>query len=255
VLFLYCHVYIAFKLSIVHWLPIVKPDSSEDHPVRRLKKWTEAYDSGRLAFLEGIKPAAQNRGIISYIGNAGDVFVRDVVISDKDAKWLEFENTKAYTIVAAYRSGSETDTHPFLSILHLGGLEDYENIDQEKYSRVRRDSIEILNGDRRARAACESARRHPISRKTRAYDSDGSWPLHPPLKWDRLAPIKEEEWTYDIWAMPEKSKGEIDVYTATGEDIRQYLEKGGSEHIKLIRPYTAAKAQAVRAVRLQALPR
>ena len=96
---------------------------------------------------------------------------------------------------------------------------------------------------------------HPFSKKTKAYDLDGHWPLAGSSKWDHLTAIEGE--AYDIWAIPGSSPGEIDVYTATGGEIRRYTEKGGDEHVKLTRQNPVAggyKVGAVRAARPKTLP-
>ena len=66
---------------------------------------------------------------------------------------------------------------------------------------------------------------------------------------DHLTPIEKDGEAYDIWAIPGSSPGEIDVYTATGGDVRRYTEKGGDEHIKLTRRNPVADGYKVGAVR------
>ena len=112
-------------------------------------------------FFERIKPVARSRGIISFIGNTKDVWVRDVVISANDLRATKLK-AHAHAIAAAYRSGTETSPHPYLSILHLGGGEQKERLE----------GVEKKVG--------------VFSVKEKAYDHDGYWPLSESSKWDLL---------------------------------------------------------------------
>ena len=108
VLSLVCQLYANFKLSVVSWLPIVMPNPKipGDNPKRQLMDFRDFYDKDMLPFLERIKPAARNRGIICHIG-LGGIYVRDVVITNKKNSWTKLGDTNAYAIAAAYRPGRE----------------------------------------------------------------------------------------------------------------------------------------------------
>ena len=252
-----CQTYASFKIGLAYWLPVV-----DSKVLAQLMDVKDSYDSGMLSFLNTIKPAARNRGIICHAGTAG-VYVRDKVISP-DPKWTQLKGN-AYAAVGVYRRarpGKEASPYPPLSIFHLGGNETFDTADRASFNGWRHQTVANLEtkDDKQGRSSVRSAIRkvklHPFSKKSRAYDHDGHWPLGPiePGEWDKLDDIKE---VYDIWAIRGEAEGEIDVYTSTGSTINLYTEKGGVTHIKLKRENPTAasyKAGAVRAVKPKALP-
>ncbi len=202
--------------------------------------WRDKYDPIMLEFLERIKPAARNRGIICHIGNGKGVFFRDVVISDKKAEWSVPDYTSAHAIAAAYRPGWEMSPQPFLSILHLGGTETFDfdsravfilsNLDSfstEAWKTRTVGQVEQYDqaGYTGVRSHILNMKLHPFSKKTKAYDLRGSWPLAKPFKWVQLGARGEADGigeAYDIWAIPGSKEHEIDVYTAAGDAVRSY---------------------------------
>jgi hypothetical protein len=251
-----CQVYASYKLSIVSWLPLVERRGIED-----LMDWRDSYDNVVLNFLEDIKPAVRNRGIICHAGRGG-IYAREIVISNKKADWTKFEGY-AYSIAASYRTrriGQSASPNPPLSFLHLGGKETLDadgaarsTFDDWKWSPV--SEVEKLDKSRpELRREILKAKLNLFSKKSAAYDLDGHWPVAPE-DWSHLAPL-EVDGVYDIWAIPGNEPGEISVYTATGDSVRLYTENGDDEHIKLIRTNptrTSYKAGAVRAVRPKSL--
>jgi hypothetical protein len=252
VLYLVCQLYANFKLSVVYWLPIVvsNPELPRDNPKRQLMDFRDFYDKEMRQFLEQIKPAARNRGIICHMG-LGGTYVRDVVITNKKNSWTKLGDTNAYAIAAAYRPGQGSSPNPSLSILHLGGTETFDNdsgsVSAWMYRTVLQVEQEDQLGNAWVRRDILNVKLHPFSKKTKAYDLDGHWPLAGSSKWNHLTAIEGE--TYDIWAIPGSSPGEIDVYTATGGEIRRYSEKEDGEHVKLTRQNPVAGGYKVGAVR------
>jgi hypothetical protein len=252
-----CQIYASYKLSIVSWLPLVELVGVDD-----LMDWRDSYDGVVLDFLENIKPAARNRGIICHAGTGG-IYAREIVITNKKTDWIKFEGN-AHSIVASYRTrrfGQGVSPNPPLSILHLGGRETFDadsgarsTFDRWKLWPV--SEVEKVDKSRpEVRREILKAKLNPFSKKSAAYDLDGHWPVAPE-EWSHLAPL-EVEGAYDIWAIPGNKPGEISVYTATGGAVSLYTEKGGDQHIELIRTNptkSSYKAGAVRAVRPKSLP-
>jgi hypothetical protein len=206
-------VYASFKFAVAAYVPLVVPGSRDELD---LKVWRDSYDRVMLAYLDFIKPAARNRGIIFHIGNVKDIFFRDAVISQKD--WTKVPGTSAHAIAASYRAGSETSANPLLSIFHLGGDQKQEGW---------------------------------FSKKTRVYDLPGSWPLSK-LKWNQQR-LPE---AYDIWAIPGNSPGEIDIFEALGDSIGSWTDVGAQQyrHNSNHPVFSGFKALSVRAVRPKTLP-
>ena len=259
---LLCRAYASFKVGVAYWLPVIK--QSEVH---KLTNWKDGYDDLMLSFLEAIKPAARNRGIICHAGQHGigglyGIYARDIVFTKKNDSWPDLTG-KAYSIAGTYRPGKpgqQASPHPAISILHLGGTETFDSFRGSASAWMQSTVREVEQADQRGntwvRSEILKVKLHPFSKKTMAYDKDGHWPLASG-KWNHLTPIEKDGEAYDIWAIPGSSPGEIDVYTATGGDVRRYTEKGGDEHIKLTRrnPVAAGyKVGAVRAARPKTLP-
>ena len=126
---LLCQAYASFKVGVAYWLPVIK--QSEVH---KLINWKDGYDDLMLSFLEAIKPAARNRGIICHAGQHGiggqyGIYARDIVFTKKNDSWPDLTG-KAYSIAGTYRPvkpGQQASPHPALSILHLGGTETFDS--------------------------------------------------------------------------------------------------------------------------------
>ena len=265
VISLACQVYASYKLSIVSWLPLVERGGIED-----LMDWRDSYDGAVLRFLEDIKPAARNRGIVCHAGVSG-IGIRDVAISRK-AKWTNL-GSDTYAIAAAYRPGQDLSPNPFLSILHLANEEFYRT-DLSDLNRHSKSTIEdfekYLQGvapaeeRRRKRDEIVHALQHPFSKKKPAYHMNGQWNGGSVLnsksensQWRQLGkPLDEKTLgdkdigaVYDIWAIPGTSAGEISVYTSTGDTIKEYEVQREIQRVQEFERLKGYKVGAVRAVR------
>ena len=260
VLSLVCQLYGNYKLAIVSWLPLVAPDDPRDDAMQMLMDWRDENDNVVLDFLEAIKPAARNRGIIFHAGQSG-IFVRDVVVSGK-AKWTDLTGD-THAIAAAYRPGQVASPHPLLSILHLGHDEKFDHSDRSRLNENSWRSMDAFEtylqsfGPEKRKTEIRHeiihALQHPFSKKKPVYDMNGQWNGELLLdskskksEWNQLGNIGE---IYDIWAIPGTSTGEISVYTSTGDTIKDYVVRGGVKNVREFERVNGSRVGAVRAVR------
>jgi hypothetical protein len=252
VLSLVCQLYYNYRLSIVSWLPLVAPDKPNDseHARQMLLDWSHQYDKVVLEFIEKIKPAVQNRGIVFHAGEKG-IYVRDVVMSP-NAEWTNLGGN-TYAIAAAYRPGQQVSANPLLSFLHLGDDQKFDSSEHsrsklEEYSNRSYDDPHLGSAFSDIQKALES----PFSKKTLTYDMNGQW------NGKRLLSSKSEDsqWekldlgeTYDIWAIPGTSPGEISVYTSTGKTIKDYVVKDGVKNVRDFDAFEEHTVGSIRAVR------
>jgi hypothetical protein len=254
VLSLVCQLYYTYRLSIESWLPLVAPADSSDNGERArqmLLDWRDEYNNELLKFINGIKPAVQNRGLVFHAGERG-IYVRDMVMSSK-AEWTNLGGD-THAIAAAYRPGQQVSANPLLSILHLGDDQKFISSEHsrnklEEYSKW---SYADLRVDGDTYSEISKAIEYPFSKKTRTFDMNGKW------NGERLLSSKSEasEWkkldlgeTYDIWAIPGISPGEISVYTSTGNTIKDYVAKGEVKHVRDFERVEGHTVGSVRAVR------
>jgi hypothetical protein len=252
VLSLVCQLYYSYRLGIVAWLPHVAPEKGNSEQARQmLLDWSRQYDNVLLEFIEKIKPAVQNRGIVFHAGEKG-IYVRDVVMS-ANAEWTNLGGN-TYAIAAAYRPGQQVSANPLLSIVHLG---DDQKFDSDEHSRSKleeysKSSYADLHLDKITSSNIGKALQYPFSKKTKTYDMNGQWNGKRPLssksedsQWEKLN-LGE---TYDIWAIPGTSPGEISVYTSTGKTIKDYVVKDGVKNVRDFDAFEEHTVGSIRAVR------
>jgi hypothetical protein len=267
VLAVHCQIYISYKLSLAHWLPHIK-DTTGDNGTAKLVNAFVSNDDGVLEFLNRIKPAARNRGMIWRLGSGGAcIYVRDVVRSNKKKPWRDLEGAGAGFAVANARA--QASPHPYLAILLLSkehvrypvqyfepnaltGYISPIDRDPRRWDFERFQKEFPRNSD--IWAELDFALENRFTKKSRTEDMDGQWPLDRHSPWATLGDIGD---IYDIWAIPgTDSPGEIYVYTADGEKIQGYVHnKGQGEHLaKSAWHIDAYKVVAVRVVTPKTFP-
>jgi hypothetical protein len=141
--------------------------------------------------------------------------------------------------------------------LHLGNEQKFDSSRQsrDKLKQYSRRLYTDLDVDKNRDSEIEAALRDPFSKKTRVYDMNGEWngkklmsSESDPSEWRKLD-LGE---TYDIWAIPGTSPGEISVYTSTGHTIKEYSVKGDAKHIRDFDRLEKQTVGSVRAVRRKA---
>jgi hypothetical protein len=166
----------------------------------------ESNHPDQLSFLEDMRAAARDRGLVWYIGvfggsqweDAGSLYA---YTRDRSTE-KDLEGQQRVVAVAPRRGETgEPEPFPYLAVFALELLSDYTDFNT-------------------------SGAKYRYRRNQRTYGLFGKWPLDKHSGWKEIPGLVG---LTDISATPGAKKGQVYVYTADGKRIRRYVSEPSAQ--------------------------